>query len=191
MTTPQPPASHTKTHANAPAASDAELFSLMREKLYSPVLGDILDQFGRYHQILPAPVKPLRENMILAGRAMPALMIDVFGPQKTPFGKLTAALDDLREGEVYIAAGGAMRCAYWGELLTATARTRGAAAPLWTAIIATHRKCSRKTGPCSAAAPTRRIRACAHKSSISAAPWKSPMSGSSRATLCSGTSMAL
>ena len=127
MTTPQPPASHTKTHANAPAASDAELFSLMREKLYSPVLGDILDQFGRYHQILPAPVKPLRENMILAGRAMPALMIDVFGPQKTPFGKLTAALDDLREGEVYIAAGGAMRCAYWGELLTATARTRGAA----------------------------------------------------------------
>jgi len=41
-------------------------------------------------------------------------------------GLLTEALDDLREGEVYLASGGDMRCAYWGELLTAAARTRGA-----------------------------------------------------------------
>lgn len=64
--------------------------------------------------------------MVVAGRAMPVLMIDVHGPQKRPFGLLTQALDDLRPGEVYIAGGGGMRCAYWGELLTATARTRGA-----------------------------------------------------------------
>jgi regulator of RNase E activity RraA len=57
---------------------------------------------------------------------MPVLMIDVFGPQKKPFGLLTEALDDLRAGEVYLASGGLMRAAYWGELLTATARTRGA-----------------------------------------------------------------
>jgi hypothetical protein len=37
---------------------------------------------------------------------------------------LTEALDDLRPGEVWVCGGGAMRCAYWGELLTATARTR-------------------------------------------------------------------
>ena len=58
---------------------------------------------------------------------MPVLMIDVFGPQKKPFGLLTEALDQLREHEIYIAAGGTGRCAYWGELLTATARVRGAA----------------------------------------------------------------
>jgi regulator of RNase E activity RraA len=63
--------------------------------------------------------------MKLIGRAMPVLMIDVHGPQKKPFGQLTEALDDLLPGEVYIASGGGMRCAYWGELLTATARTRG------------------------------------------------------------------
>lgn len=57
---------------------------------------------------------------------MPVLMIDVHGPQKKPFGLLTEALDDLQPGEVYLAGGGDMRCAYWGELLTATARTRGA-----------------------------------------------------------------
>jgi regulator of RNase E activity RraA len=56
---------------------------------------------------------------------MPVLMIDVYGPQKKPFGLLTEALDQLKEGEIYLASGGDMRCAYWGELLTATARVRG------------------------------------------------------------------
>jgi regulator of RNase E activity RraA len=66
------------------------------------------------------------EDMVIAGRAMPVLMIDVYGPQKKPFGLLTEALDQLEPGEVYIASGGEMRCAYWGELLTATAKKRGA-----------------------------------------------------------------
>ena len=57
---------------------------------------------------------------------MTALMIDVYGEQKKPFGYLTEALDDLQQGEIYIASGGEMRCAYWGELLTATAKKRGA-----------------------------------------------------------------
>lgn len=107
--------------------SDAELSALVRRELYTPVVGDILDALGRYHQFLPPPVQPLRESMVIVGRAMPVLMTDVHGPQKKPFGLLTEALDDLRPGEVYVAAGGALRCAYWGELLTATARTRGAA----------------------------------------------------------------
>lgn len=106
--------------------SDAELSALVRRELYTPVVGDILDALGRYHQFLPPPVQPLREEMVIVGRAMPVLMIDVHGPQKKPFGQLTEALDDLRNGEVYVAAGGAMRCAYWGELLTAAAKTRGA-----------------------------------------------------------------
>ncbi len=109
-----------------PWASDAELFALLKRELYTPVVGDLLDAAGRYHQFLPAPVQPLREEMKVAGRAMPVLMIDVHGPQVRPFGLLTEALDDLRPGEVYLCGGGGMRCAYWGELLTATARKRGA-----------------------------------------------------------------
>jgi regulator of RNase E activity RraA len=64
--------------------------------------------------------------MKVAGRAMPVVMIDVHGPQQKPFGLLTEALDQLEPGEIYVASGGDMRCAYWGEILTATARTRGA-----------------------------------------------------------------
>jgi regulator of RNase E activity RraA len=65
-------------------------------------------------------------EMKLIGRAMPVLMIDVYGPQAQPFGKLTEALYQLESGDIYLASGGAMRCAYWGEILTATARSRGA-----------------------------------------------------------------
>ncbi|MEA5016464.1 MAG: RraA family protein [Candidatus Limiplasma sp.] len=106
--------------------NENEKFALMKEKLYTPVVGDILDAMGYYHQFLPQDIRPLRDGMKLAGRAMTVLMIDVFGPQKKPFGLLTEALDQLRENEIYIATGGSKRCAYWGELLTATARTRGA-----------------------------------------------------------------
>jgi regulator of RNase E activity RraA len=106
--------------------NDAELFRLMKEVLYTPVVGDILDALGCFHQFLPQPVQPALDTMKIAGRAMPVVMIDVHGPQKKPFGLLTEALDQLQPGEVYVASGGDMRCAYWGEILTATARTCGA-----------------------------------------------------------------
>ena len=107
--------------------NDQELFDLMKRELYTPVVGDILDGMGYYHQFLPQPIQPAREEMKLAGYAMPVVMIDVYGPQKKPFGLLTEALYQLEPGDVYLASGGAMRCAYWGELLTATAKKRGAA----------------------------------------------------------------
>ena len=34
--------------------NDAELFELMRERLYTPVAGDILDAMGYSRQFLPA-----------------------------------------------------------------------------------------------------------------------------------------
>ena len=106
---------------------DPDLFTLLREQLYTPVICDVLDSLGEYHRFLPAEVRPMLPEMKLAGRAMPVLMMDVYGEQEQPFGKLTEALDQLRPGEIYLASGGGMRCAYWGELLTATARSRGAA----------------------------------------------------------------
>lgn len=107
--------------------NDEELFQTITTVLYTPVIGDLLDALGYFHQFLPQPVQPMMPEMKLAGRAMPVLMIDVHGRQAKPFGLLTQALDQLEPGEIYVASGGAMRCAYWGEILTATARTRGAA----------------------------------------------------------------
>jgi regulator of RNase E activity RraA len=106
--------------------ADHELCALCTRELYTPVVGDILDDLGFSHQFLPQSIQPMREEMKLAGRAMPVVMIDVFGKQKKPFGLLTEALDQLQPGEIYLASGGEMRCAYWGEILTATAKKRGA-----------------------------------------------------------------
>lgn len=105
--------------------NEEELLSLMKEKLYTPVVGDILDQMGYDHQFLPAYIHPLKDDMKLAGRACTVLECDVFEEQKKPFGLLTEALDQLRKSEIYIATG-AHNSALWGELLTATAKTRGA-----------------------------------------------------------------
>jgi regulator of RNase E activity RraA len=105
---------------------DLQLFELVRSTLYTPVVGDVLDAQGRYHQFLPAPIQPMLETMVLVGRAMPARMADCEGPQADPFGRLTEALDQLRPGEIWVAGGATFRSANWGEILTATARARGA-----------------------------------------------------------------
>ena len=107
--------------------NEKEMFDLMKKKLYTPVVGDILDGMGYTHQFLPPYIRPMRDDMKIAGKAMTVLMIDVFGPQKVPFGRLCECLDQIRENEIYVCTGGTKRCAYWGELLTATAKSRGGA----------------------------------------------------------------
>lgn len=120
--------SFVKSFATTPLlpAADAERFELVTGRLYTPVIGDVLDALGRTQQFLPAEIRPLRSEMVVVGRAMPVLVAAVSGPQAQPFGRLTEALDQLQPGEVYVAHGGGVPCAAWGEILTATARTRGA-----------------------------------------------------------------
>ncbi|WP_282780133.1 RraA family protein [Phaeodactylibacter xiamenensis] len=105
--------------------NDEELFRIIREQLYTPVMGDILDQLGCYHQFLPREIQPMTLDMKVVGRAMPVLFCDVYGEQPKPFGYMTESLDDLQPGEVYVATG-SQSCAVWGEIMTATARMRGA-----------------------------------------------------------------
>lgn len=121
--------------------NSAEIFALMKEKLYTPVVGDILDQIGFRHQFLPHSIKPLaamvpsqlmgavsgEENRLkVAGFACTVLENDIYDAPAKPFGYLTEALDQLKKDEIYIATG-AHHSALWGELLTAAARARGAA----------------------------------------------------------------
>ena len=107
--------------------SDSDLFQLLRDRLFTAVVGDILDREGYRRQFLPQPIKPLNAAHRVVGRAFPVRIVDISGPQTRPFGRLTEALDAIRPGEIYLATGGSMNCAAWGEIMTATARTRGAA----------------------------------------------------------------
>jgi regulator of RNase E activity RraA len=114
-----------------PWNSDAELFALMRTQLFPAVVGDILDTLGFLHQFLSPQIRPLRPEMVIAGRAMPVLEANAFsarddhgrGPlAQQPFGLLFQALDDLREHEVYVATGCAPQFALWGGLMTTRAQ---------------------------------------------------------------------
>lgn len=118
----------TTTSSTANASDDATLFDAVRDRLYTAVVGDVLDQLGHAHQFLPPQIQPITTDMVVVGRAMPVLIGDVFGPQPAPFGRLTDALDQLRPGEVYLARNGeSVPTAAWGEILTEVARGRQAA----------------------------------------------------------------
>lgn len=106
--------------------NDKELFALMQSTLYTAIVGDVMDTRGLRHQFLPARCRPLRKNMVLAGRAMTVLEADVFHEPDPPFGLMLEALDSLQPNEVYIAAGASIRYALWGELMSTAARARGA-----------------------------------------------------------------
>jgi regulator of RNase E activity RraA len=102
--------------------NDEALFSSLRDKLCTAVVGDVLDKIGRRRQFLPQPIGPLAPNMKLVGRAMPVLEADVFAEGGKPFGLMLEALDDLRLNEVYVATGGSFRYALWGELMSTRAQ---------------------------------------------------------------------
>jgi len=119
-----------------PHTDDADLFRLMKEELFTAVVGDVLDKMGFLHQFLPPHLRPLRDDMVVVGRAMPVLESDTFmerngtgrGPlSDVPFGLMMHALDDLRAGEVYVAAGSSPRYALWGEMMSTVAQRLGAA----------------------------------------------------------------
>ena len=116
-------------------ADDAELFATLRRELFTAVIGDCLDKMGFLHQFLPPAIMPVRDDMVVIGRAMPVLEADVLGETLSPaagapgeraFGLMLDALDDLAPGEVYVAAGASPRYALWGELMTIRARHLGA-----------------------------------------------------------------
>jgi len=104
-----------------PFASDAELFLTLRKHLYTAVVGDVLDQMGhRVHFLRPA-IRPLWPDMVVAGRAAPAIVGDAPGTPDDRFVKLLQALDSLRENDVYITNGGQMPYSLWGELMATRA----------------------------------------------------------------------
>lgn len=113
--------------------TDDELFTLMREELFSAVVGDIMDNQGYLHQFLPPQIQPLQDDMVVLGRALPVLEADMSevdpdpaAPHNKPFGLMLEALDDLKTNEVYVCTGASPDYALWGELMSTRAMVLGA-----------------------------------------------------------------
>ncbi len=110
--------------------SDQQMLTVMRQELFSAVIGDVMDKMELQHQFLPPKIQPLRDNMLVAGRAMPLLVEDTDYDPEIPFeeayGLLFEALDDLKANEVYLCTGASPRYALWGELMSTRAMKLGA-----------------------------------------------------------------
>lgn len=110
--------------------NDKELFEIAKKELFVALVGDVLDKMGYLHQFLSPNIKPVRNDMVVIGRAMPVLEADVFTESaietnnplmKKPFGIMFEALDSLKENEVYICSGSSPRYALWGGLMSTRA----------------------------------------------------------------------
>lgn len=109
---------------------DCELFALVRGELFTAVVGDVMDRLGLLNQFLPPYLKPLRDDMVVVGRALPVLEADLSADTPPgsdapatakPFGLMFEALDDLKPGEVYLCTGASPSYALWGELMSTRA----------------------------------------------------------------------
>ena len=107
--------------------NDLEMFDMMREKLYSAVLSDALDQVGLRRQAMRADIRPVWPGAVVVGRALTALSVDVYEIVGNPYEKEIEVIDSLRPENVLVAGTGqSTRTCFWGELLSTAARARGA-----------------------------------------------------------------
>jgi regulator of RNase E activity RraA len=104
---------------------DTTLFATIRGKLFTAVLGDVMDTAGMRQQFLPPEIRPIGPAAILVGRAMPVQIEDVEGEHPDPFGVMFRALDDLKPGEIYLTTGGSPNYALWGGLMSGRAMKLG------------------------------------------------------------------
>jgi 4-hydroxy-4-methyl-2-oxoglutarate aldolase len=107
----------------------AGFLDTLRERLYTSVLSDVLDEVGITGQAMKATIRPLDDALVMAGFARTGLFRDVYhvAPDENPYELEIRIIDDLKPGEVMVfGCGGSGRIAPWGELLTTAARARGA-----------------------------------------------------------------
>ena len=94
--------------------------------LYTGVVADVLDAEGFRHQVLPAGIAPVRDDMRLAGPAYPGRgePTDDIASDDTP--RRLEMLQGVPDGSVSIwECGGHVGSAHWGEIMSLAARGRG------------------------------------------------------------------
>jgi len=72
------------------------VFSNLRDKLFTAVVGDVLDKMGWRRQFLQQAIGPLKPDMKFVGRAMPVLEADIFDDSASSPGSVGAKPFGLR-----------------------------------------------------------------------------------------------
>ena len=106
--------------------SEEEKFAVLREKLYTAVVSDVLDSVGFRHQAMRHDIRPLHPDMVVVGRARTAYWIEEYKARDNPYLNEIALIDDLKPGEVTVHSTDlSWNIAPWGELLSTASNMRG------------------------------------------------------------------
>jgi regulator of RNase E activity RraA len=96
------------------------------EKLYSSVVGDVLDQMGYRAQSLSSRVGALTPVRRVTGRIYTAKAIAVDEVPEEPYKLEMEVIDTMTEGDVLVVdAGHNYECSFWGELLSTACMAKG------------------------------------------------------------------
>lgn len=107
-----------------------QFLDTIRQSLYTAVLSDVLDDLGFRDQAMAPSIRPLDDELVLAGFARTGLYREVFHANEgeNPYELEIALVDALKPGDVAVfGCAGSRRIAPWGELLSTASRARGAA----------------------------------------------------------------
>ncbi|MEI6648164.1 MAG: RraA family protein [Actinomycetes bacterium] len=97
-------------------------------RVRTAMVSDSLDTFGIRDNVMDSSIKPLLNEMRAVGIASTIEFVpDANFDPADPYGVAIDYLDSLREGEIAIVATGPSELsAYWGELFSTAAKSRGA-----------------------------------------------------------------
>jgi regulator of RNase E activity RraA len=101
--------------------------ALIREKLTSSLLSDVLDGMGIRNQCMSQGIRPVYPGAKVVGWAHTMLMVDQHVPEQDTFKLQLEGIDSLKGDDLMVvASNGSTSAALWGELLSTAARCRGA-----------------------------------------------------------------
>jgi regulator of RNase E activity RraA len=109
----------------------------MREKLYTPVVSDVLDSLGFRNQAMRHDIRPLHPDFIIVGRARTLLWMNTYQEIKpNPYLNEIKAIDALKPGDVAVhSTDYSGNIAPWGELLSTASHMRGATGTIVDALV--------------------------------------------------------
>jgi len=107
-------------------SSDEERFNLMRDRLYTAVVSDVLDSLGFRNQAMRHDIRPLHPDFVVVGRARTAFWMREYRVRENPYANEIELIDSLRPGDVTVhSTDFSGQIAPWGELLSTASKMRG------------------------------------------------------------------
>ena len=104
---------------------------MIKEKLYSGIISDVLDGMGYRNQALAGGISPLTDDTVIFGPAFTSIGTTVYSMPENPLVAQCKVVDQLGEDEIYVLVTcGDYNCAVFGELFATAVNARKGAGVL-------------------------------------------------------------